>query len=119
MEKYSQEFQDKKDITEKIESGKEGNLTENEKAMLNISLPHDYYEYKIKGVVIHNGTADYGHYTSLIYDRENASSPDYQRWYEFNDSRVRRFNPDLMQMEAFGGRDEEYFLVFNMLVVGL
>ena len=24
------------------------------------------YEYSLKGVVIHNGTADYGHYFSLI-----------------------------------------------------
>lgn len=28
--------------------------------------PKDYYEYKLKGVVVHKGTAQYGHYYSYI-----------------------------------------------------
>ena len=39
----------------------------------------EYYEYKLKGVVVHTGTADFGHYYSYIQVREGE-------WYEFNDS---------------------------------
>lgn len=28
--------------------------------------PQEYYEYKLAGVVVHIGTADYGHYFSYI-----------------------------------------------------
>ena len=104
MEPFSQEYKGRKDIEEKGKS--EAELSVGEKALLNLALPAEYYCYKLRGVVLHSGTADYGHYTSLSYDRESASSQEQQRWYEFNDSRVRGFNPDLMQVEAYGGKDE-------------
>ncbi len=28
--------------------------------------PKDHYEYKLAGVVVHTGTADFGHYYSYI-----------------------------------------------------
>ena len=37
------------------------------------------YCYKLKGVVIHTGTANYGHYYSFINIKED-------KWREFNDS---------------------------------
>ena len=30
--------------------------------------PDEYYEYELKGVIVHSGTADSGHYISLIRD---------------------------------------------------
>ena len=30
--------------------------------------PAEYYEYQLRGVIIHMGTADSGHYYSLIKD---------------------------------------------------
>ncbi len=106
LEKFSQEYQNKRDIREKLESGKpENELTAEEKALLQLALPPEYYAYKLRGVVLHAGTSDYGHYISLAFDRENTSDQE-KCWYEFNDSRVRAFNPDLMQVEAFGGKDE-------------
>lgn len=30
--------------------------------------PDAYYKYKLKGIVIHMGTADFGHYYSFIKD---------------------------------------------------
>lgn len=59
-------------------------------------------------MVLHAGTTDSGHYTSIAYDREGTSDKN-QHWYEFNDSRVRAFNPTMMQVEAYGGKDEGYF----------
>lgn len=38
----------------------------------------NYYTYQLKGVIIHQGLADQGHYYSFIHDGEN--------WYEFNDT---------------------------------
>jgi ubiquitin C-terminal hydrolase len=31
----------------------------------------EYYEYKLKGVVVHSGTAEYGHYFSYVNHKEN------------------------------------------------
>ncbi len=106
MEKYTQEYQNRQDVREKLATSKsEALLSPSEKALLELTLPSEYYGYRLRGVVLHTGTADSGHYTSLSYDRESASDTE-QHWYEFNDSRVRGFNPDLMQVEAYGGRDE-------------
>jgi ubiquitin C-terminal hydrolase len=65
----------------------------------------DYYQFKLKGVVVHTGTADSGHYYSFIRDHE---SQDGERWYEFNDNIVRDFDIADLPNETFGGFD-----VFN------
>ena len=39
----------------------------------------DYYNYKLRGIVIHAGTAESGHYYSYINDSVQ------QKWFEFND----------------------------------
>lgn len=49
--------------------------------MLNQELPDNYYNYKLKGVVIHMGNAEAGHYYSYIEERDNQG-----KWFEFNDS---------------------------------
>ena len=41
-------------------------LDESKQLMLNLDLPDNYYNYKLKGVVIHMGNADAGHYYSYI-----------------------------------------------------
>ena len=65
-------------------------------------IPSKYYDYKLKGVVIHLGTAESGHYYSLIQDRENNNG----KWYEFNDTSVKDFDVNDIPYEAFGGDDE-------------
>lgn len=60
--------------------------------------PDDYYQYKLKGIVIHAGTAESGHYYSFI--REN------NQWYEFNDTVVRRIDSSDIPNEAFGGEEK-------------
>lgn len=58
-------------------------------------------------MVIHIGTAESGHYYSLINDRQphlrGKSSKD--MWYEFNDTRVTSFDPADIPNEAFGGEE--------------
>ena len=53
--------------------------------------------YKLKGVVVHSGNSEGGHYYSFIYDDDSKN------WFEFNDISVRNFNIDNLKQEAFGG----------------
>jgi ubiquitin C-terminal hydrolase len=54
------------------------------------------FEYKLVGVVLHHGTADFGHYISIANverGTKDSSSPDWydtgkDRWLLFNDKRV-------------------------------
>ncbi len=58
--------------------------------------PDAYYQYRLRGVVIHAGGASAGHYYSLIRGEDGS-------WREFNDSNVRSFDFQNMRDEAFGG----------------
>jgi len=81
----------------------ESDLSEEQKQVLNApKVPSDYYQYYLKGVVIHNGTADQGHYYSFIQDREDPE----HNWMEFNDSLVTPFASTDIPMECFGGEDD-------------
>ncbi|RHY33510.1 hypothetical protein DYB32_001570 [Aphanomyces invadans] len=54
--------------------------------------------YTLKGVVVHSGTSDMGHYYSFIQDRDNSNE-----WWEFNDQVVRPFSVEQLRDECFGG----------------
>lgn len=82
MEPYTQEGLDKKDGVS-----------------VNRKYPEDYYKYKLKGITIHTGTAESGHYYSYIENRSSA------KWFEFNDIFVSAFDPDDIPAEAFGGQE--------------
>lgn len=58
------------------------------------------YEYVLKGIVCHNGTAEFGHYYSYI-----EVNPDH--WLEFNDSTVRSFNKSQIEAQCFGGLTDD------------
>ena len=60
--------------------------------------PKDYYQYGLRGIVIHAGTAEIGHYYSYIY-HEGA-------WVEFNDIWVGLFNPQNIANDCFGGEEK-------------
>ena len=70
--------------------------------MIEAKYPDEYYKYKLKGVVVHMGTADSGHYYSFIKDRTKEEDT----WYEFNDTVVKPFNLSRMEQEAFGGEEK-------------
>ena len=60
----------------------------------------DYYNYKLRGIVIHAGTAETGHYYSYIRDALQRN------WYEFNDIWIKEFNPDDIPDECYGGEEK-------------
>lgn len=69
------------------------------------------YEFKLVGVNIHSGTADAGHYYSLINtDRfvkdENSEEwglTEKDKWMEFNDSNVTPYNFEELKDDCYGG----------------
>ena len=65
-------------------------------------FPVDYYNYNLKGVVIHMGTSDSGHYYSLIKDPSKKQT----EWFEFNDTAIKKFDIIDLAFEAFGGEDK-------------
>lgn len=65
-----------------------------------------YFEYRLKGIVIHLGIADSGHYYSLIQERGNEGSMGTPIWYEFNDTIVKTFDEKDIPDEAFGGEEK-------------
>ncbi|OQR99961.1 ubiquitin-specific protease [Achlya hypogyna] len=52
--------------------------------------------YQLKGVVVHSGTCDTGHYYSFLQDATG-------RWLECNDQTVRAFDLTNLRDECFGG----------------
>lgn len=61
--------------------------------------PSSYYTYHLRGFIVHTGTADYGHYYSVIKTNN--------KWYEFNDKEVKEFDINRLSQEAFGGVIDE------------
>ena len=106
MEPYTQEYAWKKEIKEK-EVKDSGSLTEEERMLLELHLPENYYEYNLIGVVLHGGDAESGHYTSLILDKDhNGRKDNNSKWYWCDDERVKEFSIESLPQEAFGGREE-------------
>ena len=58
----------------------------------------EYYKYELRGVIIHKGEAQGGHHVSIIKVDKN-------KWYEFNDSKIKEFNINNLEEECFGGID--------------
>ena len=64
--------------------------------------------FTLVGVLVHTGTAESGHYYSYIRERPNHSNqPD--RWLEFNDADVSRFDPSNIPEQCFGGWSDASF----------
>lgn len=67
------------------------------------TLPKSYYTYKLRGVIVHSGSINHGHYYSFIRDSER--SEDY--WLEFNDELIRKFDLKDLKEEAFGDKGDK------------
>ena len=65
----------------------------------NDEIPSEYFDYDLLGIIIHSGTAQYGHYYSCIKEEgENYS----ENWYKFNDSNVKYEDYEVITHDAFG-----------------
>jgi len=82
-------------------------------------LHKEYCKYTLKGVVIHTGTVNAGHYYSLIKDPNNP-----EKWMQFNDTMVYDFDINNLAEEAFGSKNNDgyekthnaYILVYERTV---
>ena len=80
----------------------------------NNDIPREYFEYKLQGLIIHKGTAQYGHYYSVIYSEEKDKAG---KWYKFNDTSVTEINYDQFVNEAIGNNlESEYGSSAYMLI---
>jgi len=73
----------------------------------------EYYEYELKGINVHTGSADGGHYFSFIdVNREGKNNKinNYPKeyWLQFNDSKVSEFDTETIPKECYGGNYEGY-----------
>ena len=59
----------------------------------NIQKNNNYY--KLKGIVIHTGSCESGHYYCYLLDHKT------KEWYEFNDTKVSKFDIRNLDSEAF------------------
>jgi len=59
--------------------------------------------YDLKGVLVHTGTADSGHYYSYIKERRPLPGSSTPRWFHFNDTHVEEFNPEHIPRCTYGG----------------
>ena len=67
------------------------------------TLPKSYYRYKLRGIIVHSGSINHGHYYSFIKDSEK--SEDY--WLEFNDEVIRKFDLKDLKEETFGDKGDK------------
>lgn len=85
-----------------------------------------YYQYELAGILVHTGTADYGHYYSfirvlsiisnseggrlhclllLVQERLPKEAGQPCKWYQFNDTLVEPFDPEEIPKTCYGGTD--------------
>jgi len=67
------------------------------------SFPDSYYKYRLRGIVIHQGTAGSGHYYSIIRAGPSRGG----QWVEFNDKLISIFDARELENVCFGGKDNE------------
>lgn len=108
MKEYTVEYIEKQTLLKEMEDKNlaKADLTYAKRAILERELPSDYYQYHLKGVVIHMGEANAGHYYSYIADRDCFNT---NQWYEFNDSEVHPFDVEELDERAYGGEGEIYY----------
>ena len=75
----------------------------------------DYYEYELKGINVHLGSAEGGHYISFIDVERDGNNNESKikssiengviksRWLKFNDSIVTEFDTKEIPIESYGG----------------
>ena len=103
MNKYTDKGLEKLDLLKEMEemNWSYEDLPEDKKQIYDFQYPQEYYSYSLRGIVVHMGEANSGHYYSYIKDTRTGE------WYEFNDTLVTPFDPKDMDEKAFGGEYDE------------
>ena len=103
----SQNLKTEKEKEIKEKEIKEKELKEKEKEIkkedenINENIPKKNNKYKLKSVAIHSGNSEGGHYYAYI----RVGKKNENNWYEFNDTKITKFNINDLPKEAFGGYD--------------
>ena len=87
-------YERKKNEQKKINSRCEFPFEVNIEPYSNKSKVKNYYTYKLKGVVLHEGTVERGHYTSLVREKNE--------WLKFDDTEVKEISSSEVEREGFG-----------------
>jgi len=100
MENYTQEYLSNQKIIpgNSNKSLNSSNHKTNHKNRNKITTNCDYV---LTGVIIHTGTADGGHYYSIIKNIEDGN------WYEFNDAYVTPYDLNDLPEEAYGSKKQK------------
>jgi ubiquitin C-terminal hydrolase len=61
------------------------------------------YLYELKGILVHAGVAQGGHYYSFIREKGAGTDPAKDLWLRFDDEDVTPFNPADIEVQCFGG----------------
>jgi ubiquitin C-terminal hydrolase len=89
--------------SEMLDSDEQDDCTRVSNNYSKVIKPKDFYMYDLSGIIIHTGTAENGHYYSIINttDIKDCSN---KTWLEFNDSNVKPydFEEDIAN-DAYGG----------------
>ena len=62
-------------------------------------------------ILIHDGTAESGHYYSFIYDRKQDA------WWRFNDVTVSMEVEDVVMKESFGGQTAQTKTAYSLIYI--
>ena len=98
-------------INTKVDFSREINLKNYTTNLDNNSISSENFEYFLIGVLVHSGTAQYGHYFSLINTKNEKN-----KWVKFNDKTVIDYNANNLEIDTFGGEKieaEEYYEDFG------
>ena len=79
----------------------------------NKNVDKENYEYEFIGVIIHSGTAQYGHYYSVILNQEKKNE---NKWYKFNDTSVSESSYDNLKRDIEYNKDyspSAYMLLYQ------
>lgn len=71
-----------------------------------IDLRFGDYDYKLSGVIVHIGTADFGHYVSYVRDRQTNN------WRLCNDETVTPASEKSVKEAGFGSSNKSAYLLF-------
>ena len=81
-----------------------------------MTIDEDEYIYKLVGVNIHIGTAENGHYYSLINTRRGGEESDENKyewaqtdkdnWKQFEDDKVKHYSYSDLKLDSFGGTQQ-------------